>query len=157
MDNNFITNNPLTPYLQASQQEKGLIFYVADFEEFRKSPHSNGNDYIGVTRDLKYVFIKRVDKDGNVALATFDPNQIPNPVPVTDVELSVKIAEIQNGFNNRLASIENRIDKLINFVTSERGNGNNGSNGIFQSNITTSESVRTAPAAQEIYQQSEYK
>jgi len=132
MDNSIIANNPvLAPYLQQTQQsvEKGRIFYVEDFEEFRKSPHSNGNDYIAVTKDLKYVFIKRVDNDGNVSMASFDPKEVPNPVPVTQTEVSTSIQELEKRVDKRLTGIET----ALSLITQKLMEGKtDGSSGVFQ-------------------------
>lgn len=116
MDNNILVNNPLTPYLQPTVQEKGLLCFVDDFEEFRRMPHTKGNDYIAVTKDLKYMFIKRVDNEGNVNLATFDPNQIPNPVPVTEVQLSVRISELESNINTQISEIKSQIGMIFNKI-----------------------------------------
>ena len=124
MDNNLLVNNPLTPYLQPTA-EKGLICYVEDFEEFRKMPHTNGNDYIGVTRNLKYIFIKRVSKEGNVVIGTFDPNQIPNPVPVTELQLADRIEELKSNIDNRISKMESQMNlicqKIMGGIENESG------------------------------------
>lgn len=136
MDNNLLINNPLTPYLQPSQQsEEGLMCFVDDIGEVYKKPHSKGKDYTFYTRDLKYNFIKRVDKDGQVTVATFEQNLVPNPVPITQNELSEKIGVLENGINNkmiafngRLQTLENKMDKLISFMENKQ----NESSGILQ-------------------------
>ena len=136
MDNNFINNNPLTPYLQPTQQqEEGLMCLVDDISEVYKKPHSKGKDYSFYTRDLKYNFIKRVDKEGQVTVATFEQNLVPNPVPITQNELAEKIGVLENGinskmqnFNGRLQTLENKMDKLISYMESKK----NESSGILQ-------------------------
>lgn len=133
MDNNILVNNPLTPYLQPTA-EKGLICYVEDFEEFRKMPHTNGNDYIGVTGNLKYIFIKRVSKDGNVVIGTFDPNQIPNPVPVTESKLSERIDELKSSIDNRISKMESQINLLCQKII---GGNENESGTVLQQHTAT--------------------
>lgn len=126
MDNNFINNNPLTPYLQPTvTQDEGIISIVADFDEARKKQAQKDSKRVYFTEDFKYLFAKLTDKDGKVNMATFELKQVPNPVPVTDAELSGKISELENGFNNRFRSIEDRLDRLMEYFVKERG-ANNG-------------------------------
>ena len=147
MDNNVIANtvanSALAPYLQQTvQKEEGLICTVSDFEEARKKPAPKDSKRIYYREDLKVAFAKFTDKDGKVTMATFELNEIPNPIPITEAELSGKIGDLEKGFNakfndigNKFNSIETRLDKLMEFIMSERGN-NNGASGIFQSTAT---------------------
>ena len=128
MDNNFINNNPLTPYLTpTATQDEGIICIVSDFDEARKKQAQKDSRRVYFTEDFKYLFAKLTDKDGKVNMATFELKQVPNPVPVTDAELSGKINELENGFNNRFRSIEDRLDKLMELFLKERGADNGAS------------------------------
>ena len=151
MDSNLITNNPLQPYLQCAQDE-GRVCFVTDYDEALKKPvdpKDRDKPHAYFKRNSNIIFVKKFDKEGTPEIATFETNQIPNPVPVTEVELSKRIGAIEKNVNDRFQSIEARLDKLINFITLERGN-NNGSSGIFQQQPTT-DTRETATAKEPVY------
>ena len=102
MDNNLLTNNPLTPYLQPTlQDEEGTIFTVADFDEARKKNTPKNSKRVFFNNDLSLVFAKLTDENGKVTMATYRLEEVPNPVPITETELSGKIGELENSFNSR--------------------------------------------------------
>ena len=126
MDNNLLTNNPLTPYLQPTlQNEEGTIFTVADFDEARKKNTPKNSKRVFFNNDLSLVFAKLTDENGKVTMATYRLEEVPNPVPITETELSGKIGELENSFNSRFKNIEDRLDKLMACFMTERG-ANNG-------------------------------
>ena len=156
MDSNLLTNNPLQPYLQAAQDE-GRVCFVTDYDEALKKPvdpKDRDKPHAYFKRNSDILFVKKFDKEGNVEMATFETNQIPNPVPVTEVELSKRIGAIEKNVNDRFQSVESRLDKLFLFLTSdrERGSSNNGTNGFLQqqSATTTADSAGEA-ATKEVF------
>lgn len=119
MDNNILVNNPFTSYLQQQQPqiEEGLVCFVEDFDEAKKKFASPDKPHVYFTKDYKTMFAKIVDKNGNIEMATFRNEQIPNPVPVTGDEFSGKIQEIQNDFNNKFAVLQSQIEIIAKKLT----------------------------------------
>ncbi len=126
MDNNILVSNPLQQYLNPQPVEEGLVCIVADFDEAKKKFATPEKPHVYFTKDMKTMFAKLVDKDGTVNMATFKNEQIPNPVPVTGDELSVKIQEIQNDFNSKFAVIQAQLEVLTNKLTEGNSNGSSG-------------------------------
>lgn len=117
LDNTLISNNPLTPYLH---QDDGAICFVDSYDEAVNKPVDAKNrdkPHVYFKRGSEILFIKKYNDKGGVEMATFETNQIPNPVPVTQTELSKRISEIENGINTRFKSIEERMDKILSFFS----------------------------------------
>lgn len=147
MDTGIIPS-PYTQYLPQVQTpvqaEKGVLCLVEDFDEFRKMPSSKGNDYIAVTKDFKYMFLKRVDKDGNMTIGSFDPNPIPNPVPVTENQLSDRINTLESNFNTQFSELKAQMSFIYNKLM--EGEKKDGNGGVLQQNTAEQQQHTGIPA-----------